>query len=790
MLHFKKTQIPSSSIILTTTLFIFGISGCSTDRKAKIKVASPSKETQPAKKVEPKPQPNASKIKHVAKANVQSLPLFDKDAYHSVYSFIDNYALAHQAFKGGFFLSGQGPLIAKYLNFNRPWKTWKINQKVSNQHVAIAKRNIAWLSIPLSKEQAKSSMLSLSLKSAALQGVTININKKKVGKFSLKKDENWQFAQLAIPNGILVEGENKIEFSFANRGTIGNEKKSYAALEWLYLGKEALEQSALVRKDKNGHLHFTKDQSLAYYIQPYQGSKLGLNYDANAKCDFEITLQSEGKKLKPLILHENASTTNTEFMVSTSIDLDAIANKVARVEIKARGENCKSVQLSDVAIYRKGKRPKLDHSSKPKHVLFWLVDNWRADHFRVYNPKSRVETPVMSRLAEEGASFEAYITGTESKVSHAAIWTGMFPKQHRFIGKSKRIPEHFVTIAEAMKKAGLLTLGCSANGHITKKKGFGDGWVAYRNTLHKGGGLTAERLTDLSIGMLDKYLPKAENGFYLYVGTIDPHVSWKGRQPWLNRYDPGPYKGQFKKRVAGPVWDKLAGRPKSVKPRDRQRVLAIYDSTISYNDKHLGELLSYLEKKGIRDETMIVITADHGEEFWERGKIGHGSSVRDTVVRVPLIIHYPPLFGKGVRVKEGVDVNSIMATILDAIGADIPDTVQAESLLPLAQGVSGGYPRARFASQYELAYAMRIADFKIWIGGKGEPRIYDMTRPLAENHDVVEKHPFVTRMLSDALSLFLNYQSRWRQSRWGVPNNLRPQFDADFRSSSLPEAIR
>ncbi len=728
--------------------------------------------------VTPKPVP----------AKAQALPRLE-GPHHPVFSLIDNRALAHVARGGGLVVLGSHPGISKYLSFNRPWRTWSYGRKIDGRRVTVARRNVAWLTVPLTAAQAAAAkVMVIRLKSPVPQGLRVKLNGKMLGTRP-KLSAAWQRVQLDLPPKVLHAGENRVELRFARRGTLGRSKRVYAALDWLTFAAAApAEDVKMVLTDDKGALLLPRGGSLSYYVHPYAGAKLKLVFDAQPaaiRCGVKVTIASEGAKAKSVTRTETVLTSGR---VETFVDLAPIVDKVGRLTVSAEGK-CPSLSLQDVAIVMPGPAATVKRPKKPKNVLFWLVDNWRADHCQLYNPKSRVETPVMSELARKGVYFDAYITGTESRVSHAAIWTGMFPKQHRFIGPKAKLPSRIVTLAEALKKAGMTTVGWTANGNISKFWGFGEGWTFFRNTLHKGGGLTAGRLANHAIDMIDKY---GSNPFYMYVGTIDPHVSWKGRQPWLKRYDPEPYKGIFKRRVSGPVWDKLAATPMKISKRDRKRVLAIYDSTISYNDKHLGRVLAHLKEKGLRDDTMIVVTADHGEEFWEHGRIGHGGSVRETVVRVPLIINYPPLFGSGVRVTDGADVHSIMATVLDALGVPIPADVQAESLLPLAQGVGRGYPRALFASQYELAYTMRIGRYKMWVGGQGIPRLFDMTLPLKarEKKNVAVKHALVTRELTDALSTFLIYQRRWRQSRWGMPNNQASAFSRDLERGEGPPPIR
>ncbi|MCP4222213.1 MAG: sulfatase-like hydrolase/transferase, partial [Actinomycetia bacterium] len=195
------------------------------------------------------------------------------------------------------------------------------------------------------------------------------------------------------------------------------------------------------------------------------------------------------------------------------------------------------------------------------------------------------------------------------------------------------------------------------------------------------------------------------------LGTIDNHKPWIGRERWLRRYEPEPYHG-IHERAA---WPKNLGMtPGSMKcnevpqPRDLRRINAIYDSDISYQDAELGRLIKQLDEWGIGNETMVIITADHGEELWEHGICGHGASLREPLVWVPLLIHYPPLFPGGRVVSEGVEGVDILPTIIDAIGRSPLDGAQGHSLIPLAQGQIGGYPMPSYASQYEYAHAMRL----------------------------------------------------------------------------------
>src|SRR6185436_8931301 len=116
--------------------------------------------------------------------------------------------------------------------------------------------------------------------------------------------------------------------------------------------------------------------------------------------------------------------------------------------------------------------------------------------------------------------------------------------------------------------------------------------------------------------------------------------------------------------------------------------------------------------------------------------IGHGQSLREELVHVPLLISYPPLFPPGKVVTEGVEIIDLLPTIADAVGGKIPADVQGESLIPLAQGEGAGYPRPAIASQYELAHSMRLGRWKLWVGGSGQTKLHDAASDPGEQQEL------------------------------------------------------
>jgi len=454
--------------------------------------------------------------------------------------------------------------------------------------------------------------------------------------------------------------------------------------------------------------------------------------------------------------------------------LGTLADKVARLSLVAEGGAC---AIKSAALTVAADAPAVKRAPPPKNVVFWMSDDTRSDKFKLYNPKTRVETPIVDAFAQRATNFKVtYVQGNESRVSHASLWTSLYPLNHKFIAEKAKLDPKFVTIPEAVKPTGRSTIGLMGNGFIDAFWGFGEGWDVLKNHIHEGGGLKAEDFVVEAKQMLAKLAGKP---YYMYIGTIDAHVSWRAHMPWIAKYDPEPYAGPFVKACLDPQLDKIVAGKLPITDRDKTRIVALYDSDVSYNDQQFGKLLDLINA----DDTMVIFTADHGEELWDHGKIGHGQSLREELVHVPLLISYAPLFPPGKSVTEGVEIIDLLPTIVDALGGKPPADAQGESLIGLAQGEGAGYPRPAIASQYELAHTMRLGRWKLSVFGSGEVRLFDAASDSAESKELSAEHPLEKRFVTDAMGVWMAYQGQWHKARWGVASNHKPELARDLEAT-------
>jgi arylsulfatase A-like enzyme len=403
--------------------------------------------------------------------------------------------------------------------------------------------------------------------------------------------------------------------------------------------------------------------------------------------------------------------------------------------------------------------------------VFIIMDSLRADRVRVFDPKARAEVPNWEKLAETSTVFaQNYVQGNESQVSHASMWTSMYLARHRAARWQHKLSDGLTTLDDVAAKAGLYPVGATGNGYIRPARGFGTEWRRYANHIEQHLGLRGDAIIAQGLTFLTG---RAQEPWLLYLGLIDTHVPWRAKQPWLDRYSPD-YRGRYAK-----VFGDDGGGGRELTEAEREHVRAIYDSNISYLDDQLGKLIAKLEAWGVWESTMLIVTADHGDELWEAGRVGHESGQDDTLLHVPLLVHYPPLF-PGARVSvasEGVD---LLPTIAEALGVVADPAWQGISLIPAAHGANS-YPGIVSASGYERQHGARLGTWKLRLEGTRAPALFDLAIDPHELRDVFGAPGAIAagRAVLDPISLLRAHHASWRKARWGNPGNVTPAYAAD-----------
>jgi arylsulfatase A-like enzyme len=207
-------------------------------------------------------------------------------------------------------------------------------------------------------------------------------------------------------------------------------------------------------------------------------------------------------------------------------------------------------------------------------------------------------------------------------------------------------------------------------------------------------------------------------------------------------------------------------------PRDLQHILALYDGEIRFVDDHVAKILAKIDELGLRNETLVVVLSDHGDEFFEHGNKGHHRTVYEEVLRVPFVMRLPGTIPAGVVVAEPVSLVDLMPTILDLVGIDGPTGMEGRSLVP----VIGGAPLERPAIYAEffdkrgfnLQVARRTPASKIiqhfnriTHPKRGAIEHYDLASDPVEQRDVAGHDPARE-------SAELGEMTAWLNDRWSI----------------------
>ncbi len=678
---------------------------------------------------------------------------------HVIHSLVDNRLSAHLTRGGGLLIPAGSAGFAKYTRIGNVYlsgskKSWNLRQKEGDVPVAKLTGKNGTVFVPLTAAQAKRNVLRMRVKSSGSGTMSVRVNENK--DINAQLTEGWTTVELPIPADQLKDGENAVQF-FMNAP--GN------AVAWIQVGGEAApaEDGAISFYDPGAKsLVLPKGGATSWYAMVPEKALL-VGDLADGACQATVLATAE----------DGATVEGKLVGTGSAVDLGALAGKAARLDLEGAG--CDRTLVANAGLAVPGAAVAVKTGAPPpKYVVFVIMDSLRADRVKPFDAQARPEVPTWDKLAGDSTLFlQHYVQGNESQVSHASMWTSMYLAKHKASQMANKLPERYTTIDDVAKKSGKFTAGVSANGYIRPARGFGTSWDEYVNHIEKSMGLKGVDILDKGIKFIT---PKKDQPWFLYLGMIDTHVTWRAKQPWMDKYDGG-YKGRFQDSFGD---EGKGGFAKDLTDREKDHVRAIYDSNVSYQDDLIGKLIAQLESWGIWNETMLIITADHGDEQWEDGRVGHAGSQKQTLIHVPLLIHYPPMFPAG-KIKSGTEGIDIVPTLAEALGVATDAEWQGTSLVALANGALE-YPQMAVSSQYENFHGGRLGNWKLRLAGSGAPQLYHLASDPGERKDPwgTPSAAIGARLLLDPMWMLRQWNQDWKKSQWGNAADVTSRFAADL----------
>ncbi len=447
---------------------------------------------------------------------------------------------------------------------------------------------------------------------------------------------------------------------------------------------------------------------------------------------------------------------------------------------------------------------------KRPNIVLISIDTLRADHLSCYGYHRRT-SPNIDRIAAEGVRFEqAYSNAVWTPPSHASMLSGLYPSQHG-VTDNTTLSKSLPTIAETLLKAGYDTAGFVNNPLVGAMVGLDRGheqffemWrgvtsgsrfvrachYLYRRLrdaagVNDHGGLA----TNQKVQQWLQQRTKSDKPFYLFLHHIEPHNPIAAPRPFRYKFvTPDVSAAIDRNKLA-----KMANNPLCYFTQDitlteteRSYLIGLYDGEIAYVDHLLGQLINYLREMNRLDNTLLIVTADHGEHLGEHDFYSHVASLYEPIVRIPVIIRYPELYEPGTVVDGPVQTVDIFPTILQAIGqkhsgplplqgtslAPVQGRVQIDKERPIIAEWEGRIPKfvksrsleqqngviQRNAFMSVKLKMVRQGRFKYILSEDGNEQLYDLRLDAEERCNIADANSEQRRRLRQHLALLDNDQ--------------------------------
>lgn len=430
------------------------------------------------------------------------------------------------------------------------------------------------------------------------------------------------------------------------------------------------------------------------------------------------------------------------------------------------------------------------HSGPPLNVVLVSIDTLRPDHLGCYG-YYRATSPTIDQLAQGGVRFEnAFSSTTWTLPAHLALLTSLPDLVHIVLTEANLLDQRRITLAEIMKENKYRTYGIFTAPFLLPRWGFDQGFddyidaTLYDKNLDGAEMLNAserDRTTPGAMEKIEELLDKnSDRPFLIFLHLFDVHPDFIPPPHYDTMFDPG-YEGN----IDGIDIMNNPAIHKDMALEDLDHLRALYDGEIRFVDEvGIAGLLNILTERGLIENTLIIITSDHGEEFFEHGVFGHRQNLYDTTLRIPLIFWCPKLLPAGLVVKNQVRIIDIMPTILDLLGLPQSPEGLGDSLVPLVNGKTKEMKdRPLFAElkAWKLYHeALRTDEFKIIRDYMKEQRLYfdlekdpEEIRPLTD-----ETHLEFKNAIDKFFSIRLNLTSFRKTLPWS--NTTAPKLDPEL----------
>ncbi len=621
--------------------------------------------------------------------------------------------------------------------------------------------------------------------------IVVYLNGQRAGQVDFEGD-GVQEHDIPIDPARLVAGENALMLRASETRSIGGEDVA-AEIDslWLLPREVPADAEPPLFSDMARELTVGGEARRAVVVRAPTSVRWYAEIPEDAKLSFGVGASgaAEGTTARVTVTPEGADPVEVfQGPVGSSwsdqlVDLAPFAGEVARIELEVEGDGAEVGWSGPAVVVPLPEAPLAD--AQARSVILLLVDTLRASKLRVYNPRSRVQAEAMSAIAEDAAVFDhAQAPENWTKPSVASILTSLTPMTHNTKQESSSLPASALMVSEVFQQAGFATASFIANGYVSDRFGFDQGWDHYTNYIRESRPTVAHNVFGEALEWIEAH--RGER-FFAYIQTIDPHVPYDPPDATLRLYDDQPYDGPLRNRSTGLQLEDVKRGRMTLTARDRQHLEALHDAEITYHDQELTHFIERLGELGLYDEVVFAVTADHGEEFYEHGSFGHGHSVYQELLHVPLMVRWHGVIAP-TRIGPTVSTMDIAPTLLEATGVDVPDVFEGHSLLSTARGVMRPGPAVGFSDKLDDRRVATAAGYKLVTRSNLTWSFFDLRHDPGEQNqiDSPSRNPIALRYLRGLLGQYLGASDRgdWLHAGTDAESRVLPasesQIDAEL----------
>ncbi|GAB5541173.1 MAG: hypothetical protein SangKO_009330 [Sandaracinaceae bacterium] len=624
--------------------------------------------------------------------------------------------------------------------------------------------------------------------------VVVYVNGQRAGQIDFE-GQGVQEHDVAVAASLLQPGENALMFRSSGTQSVQGEDVA-AEIDSLWILPETppsgplhapryteLTRELTVGGQARRSVVVRAPSRVRWYAEIPEGARLSFGLGADGAATARVRITPEGGETLELLQAELGESWSDQLL-----DLSRFRGQVVRIEFDVTGEAA-AVGISAPSIVVPLPEQALA-AAQANSVIVLLIDTLRASKLKAYNPRSRVQTPTLDAFAGEAAVFEhAQSPENWTKPSVASILTSLTPTTHNTKEQSSSLPPSALMISEVLQDADFATASFIANGYVSDRFGFDQGWDHYTNYIREERNTEAGNVFREAIRWIEQH---REERFFAYIQTIDPHVPYDPPDELVSLYDSGAYDGPVSPRRTGlQLEDVKAGRS-SFSARDIQRLEALHDGEITYHDQEMTRFVARLRELGLYDQILFVVTSDHGEEFNEHGSFGHGHSIFQELLHVPLMMRWNGAIPAS-RIGPTVSTLDIAPTVLEAVGVPVPDVFEGQSLLSTARGVARPGPQIAFSDKLDDRRVATAAGYKLVVRGNLTWAFFNLRDDPGEQNqiDSGRRHPIALRYLRGLYGQHLGAGDRgdWLLGGTGGESRVLPQAESQI-DAQLCEQLR